>query len=96
MRSLLTRLGAAVGLSAVFMAPAAANAEPPVEIPPGEFVIDEAGVLGAEQADVEEAVSNLRQEEGLGLYVVGDLIFFSLYPNVLGVPTLGVVPASSR
>ncbi|WP_139004785.1 TPM domain-containing protein [Arthrobacter crystallopoietes] len=70
MRSLLTRLGAAVGLSAVFMAPAAANAEPPVEIPPGEFVIDKAGVLGAEQAEVEEAVSNLREEHGLGLYVV--------------------------
>jgi uncharacterized membrane protein YgcG len=70
MRTLLARLGAAFGLSIVLMAPAAAMAEPPVDIPPGEFVVDQAGVLGAGKAEVENAVAKLRQEHGLGLFVV--------------------------
>ncbi|WP_336712604.1 TPM domain-containing protein [Arthrobacter sp. USHLN218] len=70
MRSLLARLGAAFGLSIVLMSPAAAMAEPPVDIPPGEFVVDQANVLGADKAEVENAVEELRQEHGLGLFVV--------------------------
>nr|WP_264795082.1 TPM domain-containing protein [Arthrobacter mangrovi] len=52
------------------MSPAAAMAEPPVDIPPGEFVVDQANVLGADKAEVENAVEDLRQEHGLGLFVV--------------------------
>ncbi|WP_262105541.1 TPM domain-containing protein [Arthrobacter sp. Marseille-P9274] len=70
MRSLLARLGAAFGLSIVLMSPAAAMAEPPVDIPPGEFVVDQANVLGADKAEVENAIAELRQEHGLGLFVV--------------------------
>ena len=71
MRSPFRRLAAVAGLTAVFLAPAAlAHAVPPVDIPPGEFVVDQAGVLGARTAEVEDAVRELQQSEGLNVYIV--------------------------
>ncbi|EMY33523.1 hypothetical protein D477_014481 [Arthrobacter crystallopoietes BAB-32] len=55
----------------MFLSPAAAVAAPPVDIPPGEFVVDQANVLdAAEQAEVEDAIAELQQAEGLNVYVV--------------------------
>lgn len=58
------------GLAALLAVPAAAYAEPPVTIPPGEFVVDQAGVLGSQAGEVEDAVRKLQQEHGLGLYII--------------------------
>ncbi|MET1156335.1 TPM domain-containing protein [Arthrobacter sp.] len=71
MRSPFRRLAAVAGLTAVFLAPAAlAHAVPPVDFPPGEFVVDQAGVLGARTGEVEDAVRELQQSEGLNVYIV--------------------------
>ncbi|TJY71297.1 TPM domain-containing protein [Arthrobacter sp. CAU 1506] len=71
MRSSFRRLAATAGLTAVFLAPASlAHAVPPVDFPPGEFVMDQAGVLGARSGEVEDAVRELQQSEGLNVYIV--------------------------
>ncbi|MFD1213460.1 TPM domain-containing protein [Arthrobacter sp. GCM10027362] len=68
---LAVRFLAAAGLLAVLLTvPVAARAEPPVTIPPGQFVVDRAGVLGNRAGEVEDAVRNLQQERGLGLYII--------------------------
>ena len=46
------------------------RAEPPVQIPPGTFVVDNSGVLDGEAADLEEQISELRQDTGTSLFVV--------------------------
>lgn len=46
------------------------HAEPPVDIPPGTFVVDQAGVLNGAAGDLEEEISELRSETGISLFVV--------------------------
>ena len=71
MRSPFRRLAAIAGLTAVFLAPAGlAQAVPPVDFPPGTFVVDQAGVLGSRTGEVEDAVRELQQSEGLNVYIV--------------------------
>lgn len=72
MKLLTRRLAqaAAAGILSVFILAPAASAADPVTIPPGEFVIDEAGVLGGTAAAVTEAVDTLRAETGLTLFVI--------------------------
>src|SRR6185312_14284143 len=72
MRSIARRVPAAAGfaLLSILLMAVPASAEPPVTIPPGQYVVDSAGVLGAEAARVKEAVSELQQSEGLNLYVI--------------------------
>jgi hypothetical protein len=49
----------------------AARAEAPVDIPPGEFVVDQAEVLSsAEEQEITQAINDLRTEEGQNLFVV--------------------------
>ncbi|NKX53801.1 TPM domain-containing protein [Arthrobacter sp. E918] len=68
---LAARLAAVAGLLAALVAvPAAARAEPPVAIPPGQFVVDKAGVLGGQAGEVEQAVRGLQQDRGLSLYLI--------------------------
>ncbi|MCG2622767.1 TPM domain-containing protein [Arthrobacter sp. I2-34] len=67
---LALRLAAVAGLVVLLAVPAAAHAEPPVTIPPGEFVVDNAGVLGDQAGEVEDAVRKLQQDHGIGLYLV--------------------------
>jgi predicted nucleic acid-binding Zn-ribbon protein len=72
MRSIARRASAAAGaamFSVLYLAGPAA-AEPPVTIPPGEFVIDEAGAFGSDLSRVEDAVQELRQNTGRSLFVV--------------------------
>jgi len=47
-----------------------ALAESPVTIPPGDFVIDNSGVLGSDQARIEEEIKELRSDTGLSLFAV--------------------------
>lgn len=70
MRATITRMAAILGISALFLAPYPAAAEPPVEIPAGEFIVDEAGVLGADRERVEDAVARLQAEHQYNLYVI--------------------------
>lgn len=71
MRSMTRRTAAVAGLTILFLAPAgAATAVPPVDIPPGEFLVDNADVLGNRTGDVEEAIANVQESEGFTLYVV--------------------------
>ncbi|GAA3682965.1 TPM domain-containing protein [Arthrobacter ginkgonis] len=60
---------AAALLPAVVFAPAAA-ADSPVTIPPGEFVVDQAGVLGSDRGQVEQAIEDLRDNAGQTLFVI--------------------------
>lgn len=71
MRSMSHRLGAVLGALALFLLPAtAAHAEPPVTIDPGQFIVDDAGVLGSRAGDVKDAVEKLQQDHQYNLYVV--------------------------
>jgi hypothetical protein len=72
MRLKTKRLGAVLGLSvtALLGSATAASAVPPVTIPPGQFVVDEAGVLGSETEEVRSAITETRQESGYTLFVV--------------------------
>lgn len=72
MRSIARRVPAAAGfaLMSILLVAGPAAAEPPVTIPPGQYVVDSAGVLGTEADRVKEAVADLQQSEGLNLYVV--------------------------
>lgn len=60
--------GAAV-LSILLLA-TPASATPPVAIPPGQFVVDDAGVLGSEASRVRDAVRQLQERESQNLFVV--------------------------
>ena len=72
MRLKTKRLAAVLGLSvAALMFPAAAAlAVPPVTIPPGQFLVDDAGVLGSDAAEVSTAISDVRKNSGYTFYVV--------------------------
>ncbi|MGP9607342.1 hypothetical protein CIK76_06480 [Glutamicibacter sp. BW80] len=51
-------------------ASAPAFAEPPVTIPPGDFVVDNAQVLGGDESNLENDIKELRDETGISLFVV--------------------------
>ena len=51
-------------------ASAPAFAEPPVTIPPGDFVVDNAQVLGGNESKLENEIKSLRDETGISLFVV--------------------------
>ncbi|MGO1694436.1 MAG: TPM domain-containing protein [Arthrobacter sp.] len=72
MRSISRRVPAAAGFALLSMLLLAgpASAEPPVTIPPGQYVVDDAGVLGSEASRVDQAVTQLQDSEGLNLYVI--------------------------
>ena len=72
MRLRTKRLGAVLGLSvmALLGSATAASAVPPVTIPPGQFVVDDAGVLGSDADEVRDAISATRQDSGYTLFVV--------------------------
>ncbi len=70
MRSMTTRWATAVGLGLLLSLPAAAaQAEPPVEFPPGQFVVDDVDALGGTLGSVESAIAQLQQDSGYTLYV---------------------------
>ncbi|GAA1342016.1 TPM domain-containing protein [Arthrobacter roseus] len=70
MRLMTTRWATAVGLGLLLSLPAAAaQAEPPVEFPPGQFVVDNVDALNGSLGTVESAVAQLQQESGYTLYV---------------------------
>ncbi|MET4061502.1 putative nucleic acid-binding Zn-ribbon protein [Arthrobacter sp. UYP6] len=72
MRLKTKRLGAVLGLSvmALLIPATAASAVPPVTIPPGQFLVDEAGVLGSDAAEVRDAITEVRTDSRYTLYVV--------------------------
>jgi hypothetical protein len=47
-----------------------ALADSPVQIPPGQFVVDQADVLGSDASEVEDAVKQLQRDTGQSLYVI--------------------------
>src|SRR5699024_4251152 len=55
---------ASIGISAPAMA------ESPVTIPPGDFVVDSSGVLGADEQRLESEIKELRNDTGLNLYAI--------------------------
>ncbi|WP_338069446.1 TPM domain-containing protein [Specibacter cremeus] len=62
---------AAVGLAALLVLPAAAaHAEPPVTIPGGTYIVDNAAVLGNDKAKVQDAINKLGHDHGMTLFVV--------------------------
>ena len=72
MRLKTMRLAAVLGLSvpALLVPAAAASAVPPVTIPPGQFLVDDAGVLGSDSGEVMDAISEVREDSRYTLYVV--------------------------
>lgn len=61
---------AAAGILSVLIFAPSASATDPVTIPPGQFVIDEADVLGSDKAEVTDAITKLRSETGQNLFVI--------------------------
>lgn len=62
---------AALALLFLLLAPAAlAQAEPPVSIPGGTYIVDNANVLGGDKAGVQAAIDKLGQDHGLTFFVV--------------------------
>ncbi len=61
---------AAAGILSVLIFAPSASATDPVTIPPGQFVIDEANVLGSDKAEVTDAITKLRSETGQNLFVI--------------------------
>lgn len=72
MKSLPRRMAlvAAAGILSLFMLAPPALADSPVQIPPGQFVVDQANVLGSGTAEVEAAVKQLKRDTGQSLYVI--------------------------
>ncbi len=71
MRSKFIRILAVIGLAGLLAVPAgAASAEPPVTIPSGTNVVDNANVLGSRKGEVQEAVQKLLKDHKYNLYVV--------------------------
>ncbi|WP_434613649.1 TPM domain-containing protein [Arthrobacter sp. A5] len=82
---MFTRLLAAAGLAALLLLPGtAANAEPPVNIPAGQYVVDAAGVLGSKAGDVKNALTQLSRDHGYTLFVVYVKSFDSMDPQAWG------------
>lgn len=62
---------AALALLVLLLAPAAlAKAEPPVSIPGGTYIVDNASVLGGDTDAVQAAIDQLGQDHGLTFFVV--------------------------
>ncbi len=71
MRSKFKRILAVIGLTGLLAVPAgAAWAEPPVTIPSGTNIVDNAKVLGGREGEVKEAVQKLLKDHKYNLYVV--------------------------
>ncbi|WP_426225480.1 TPM domain-containing protein [Pseudarthrobacter sp. DSP2-3-2b1] len=71
MRSKFKRILAVIGLTGLLAAPAAAAwAEPPVTIPSGTNIVDNANVLGSRKGEVQEAIQTLLKDHKYNLYVV--------------------------
>ncbi|TDK23598.1 TPM domain-containing protein [Arthrobacter crusticola] len=74
MQRMTRRTGAAAGLSALIaltLVPGAAYAADPIDIPDGETVVDQAGVLTpGDISDVEAAITSLQDEYGYTVQVV--------------------------
>lgn len=71
MRSKFKRLLAVIGLAGLLAVPAtSAWAEPPVTIPSGQNIVDNANVLGGRKAEVQEAIQKLLKDHKYNLYVV--------------------------
>ncbi|WP_440711037.1 TPM domain-containing protein [Herbiconiux sp. YIM B11900] len=68
LRTLVATAVAAIGLA--LLAPAApAFAGDPVDLN-GRYIVDEAGVLGSQQSEVQDAIDTLATEHGVNLFVV--------------------------
>ena len=62
---------AAIALLLLMLGPAGvAQAEPPVAIPGGTYIVDDANVLGGQKADVQKAIDQLSKDHGVTLFVV--------------------------
>lgn len=62
---------AVLALLALMLGPAGlAQAEPPVTIPGGTHIVDNANVLGGQKADVQAAIDKLSQDHGMTFFVV--------------------------
>lgn len=71
MRSKFKRILAVIGLTGLLAVPAgAAWAEPPVAIPSGTNIVDNAKVLGGRSGEVQEAIQKLLKDHKYNLYVV--------------------------
>jgi hypothetical protein len=71
MRSKFKRILAVTGLTGLLAVPAgAAWAEPPVTLDPVTKIVDSAGVLGGDKAEVESAIKKLGTDEAMVLHVV--------------------------
>ncbi|MGB9034041.1 MAG: TPM domain-containing protein [Paeniglutamicibacter sp.] len=72
MKSLPRRMAlvASAGILSLFMLAPPALADSPVQIPPGQFVVDQANVLGSDASEVEDAVKQLQRDTGQSLYVI--------------------------
>jgi hypothetical protein len=71
MRSKFKRFLAVIGLTGLLAVPAgAAWAEPPVTIPSGTNIVDNANVLGSRKGEVQDAISKLLKDHKYNLYVV--------------------------
>ncbi|MDQ0095337.1 TPM domain-containing protein [Paeniglutamicibacter psychrophenolicus] len=72
MKSLPRRMAlvASAGILSLFMLAPPALADSPVQIPPGQFVVDQANVLGSDASEVEDAVKQLKRDTGQSLYVI--------------------------
>ena len=57
-------------MSFLLLPAAAAYAEPPVTIPSGQYVVDDAGVLGSKTGDVKDALAKLNKDHGVTMYAV--------------------------
>ncbi|MCY0903515.1 TPM domain-containing protein [Arthrobacter sp. H14-L1] len=85
--SFFTRVLAAAGLAALLLGAlllvprAAAYAQPPVTIPAGQHVVDDAGVLGSRAGDVNDAITKLGKDHGYTLFVVYVKSFDSMAPQ---------------
>ena len=70
--TLFRRRAAVAGIAALALLPAAAaNAEPPVTIPGGTYVVDDANALGSRTQEVKDAVAKLSKkvkEGGSGVW----------------------------
>lgn len=49
---------------------AGARAADPVDIPPGEYIVDTTGLLDGHTADLDDTLESLRQDSGITLFVV--------------------------
>lgn len=69
--TMVKRLAAVAAVAALVLLPAAAaNAEPPVTIPAGTYVVDNANALGSKSQDVKDAIATLSKDHGFTFFVV--------------------------